>query len=89
MPLVYPNHLSIQVLPKDIKDKIVEDLENYGNDLDEKFQKSFREIKDVTIKHMTDADRTDLLPQFVDYCEALDKTRGLDFRKSFPIFKNL
>jgi len=89
MPLVYPNHLSIQVLPKDIKDKIVEDLENYENDLDEKFQKSFREIKDVTIKHMTDADRTDLLPQFVDYCEALDKTRGLDFRKSFPIFKNL
>ena len=89
MPLVYPNHLSIQVLPKDIKIKIIKDLEIYENTVDAKFLKSFKQVKDVTIKHMLDQDKSELLPQFIDYCNALDKTRNLNFRNTFPIFKDL
>jgi organic radical activating enzyme len=89
MPLVYPNHLSIQVLPKDVKIKIIKDLDIYENTVSAKFMKAFKQVKDVTIKHMLDQDKSELLPQFIDYCNALDKTRNLDFRKTFPIFKDL
>lgn len=89
MPLVYPNHLSIQVLPDNIKKQIVDDLEDYGKTIDSKFLKSYNYIKNLAIKHMLDQDRSELLPQFIDYCNSLDKTRNLNFRKTFPIFKDL
>ena len=89
MPLVYPEQLSIQILPQHIKDKIINDLEEYSKNVKPEHKLAVDTIKDTTIKHINDKDQSHLLNQFKDYCNALDKTRDLDFRKTFPIFRDL
>ena len=74
----YPSYLNPKVLPNDLKQyitnltKVAE--EHYGP----------TDKLDGVINFMNSEDWTDHLPKLREYIIALDKTRGTDFKKTFP-----
>ena len=75
----HPYFLSCQILPQKIKNIISKKFKNiYKNypTRNNRFQ--------TLIQFMNAQDKSELLPVFKDYIQALDKSRGTDFQKTFP-----
>jgi hypothetical protein len=86
-PLSFPDYLSAQVLPQEIKNKIICDLEAYEKTVDSVYLASFLKIKKSAIANMTSNNSNELFDQFIDYFESINDVRNLNFCKTFPIFK--
>lgn len=84
-PLTYPDIYSIQVLPSDIKKQIeikLVELIKYSVD-----NITFDVEPLVSlIRFMYAADRSELLPNFVNYTHRIDQLRNQDLFKTFPEF---
>lgn len=74
----YPDFLSCQILPKQIKKIITNKFEGICN----KYPSKTNRFKTV-VEFMNAKDQSHLLPVFQDYTQALDKARGTDFAKTF------
>jgi len=87
--LVYfPSYLNVRVLPKELKEFTKSQIETFVER--QKFNTDWnRSPMGKTrwlglIDYMMAEDWTNKLPQLKDYLETLDKSRGTDFRKTFP-----
>jgi MoaA/NifB/PqqE/SkfB family radical SAM enzyme len=87
--LVYfPSYLNVRVLPKELKEFTKQRIESFIDR--QKFNTEWirspmgkRRWKGL-VDYMMAEDWTNKLPQLKDYLETLDKSRGTDFRKTFP-----
>ena len=80
----YPYFLSCQVLPKNVKDIVSERFEK----IYKKFPTKTDRFKTI-VNFMNGEDKSNLLYVFKDYIQALDESRGTDFKKTFPELSNL
>lgn len=87
--LVYfPSYLNVRVLPKELKQFTKQRIESFIDR--QKFNKEWirspmgKRRWEGLIDYMMAEDWTNKLPQLKDYLETLDKSRGTDFRKTFP-----
>lgn len=85
-----PEQLSIQILPPDLKAKVVERYQQHLEWLDSqaapelvKMPITRNEYQSV-ISYINDRDKSELIPKFVEFTTQLDQFRGEDFRKVFP-----
>ena len=86
--LVYlPSYLNIRVLPADIKELVSTRI----NSLIEKYSSPLfdtdpygRQRWAGLVKYMNDEDWSVKLPAMIEYLEVTDRTRGTDFRSTFP-----
>lgn len=92
----YPKFLSAQVLPKPLKDKIIQDLLTVQGKL-ETFNnvKKFPILKSITTQQINDninylkaVDQSNLFKTFIDYNVTLDIGRKQDIFSVWPILKN-
>jgi len=87
--LVYfPSYLNVRVMPAELKEFTKKQIEVFVDR--QKFNTNWnRSPMGKTrwmglIEYMMAEDWSDKLPQTVNYLETLDKSRGTDFRKTFP-----
>ena len=87
--LVYfPSYLNVRVLPREVKLFTKEKLEKFIDR--QKFNTNWNNSPMGKrrwlglIDYMMAEDWSDKLPQTVNYLETIDKSRGTDFRKTFP-----
>ena len=80
----HPVFLNCQVLPQKVKKLVSEKFEN----IYKKFPAKTNRFKTI-IDFMNGEDKSDLLPVFKDYVQALDKARGTNFVKTFPELSEL
>jgi MoaA/NifB/PqqE/SkfB family radical SAM enzyme len=87
--LVYfPSYLNVRVLPKELKEFTKQRIENFIDR--QKFNTEWMRSPmgkrrwEGLVDYMMAEDWTNKLPQLKDYLETLDKSRGTDFRKTFP-----
>ena len=80
----HPYFLSCQVLPQNVKKMVSQKFEN----IYKKFPAKTNRFKTI-INFMNKEDKSDLLYVFKDYIQALDKSRGTDFAKTFPELSEL
>lgn len=87
--LVYfPSYLNVRVLPKELKQFTKQRIESFIDR--QKFNTEWirspmgKRRWEGLIDYMMAEDWTNKLPQLKDYLETLDKSRGTDFRKTFP-----
>lgn len=87
-----PSYLNIKVLPIEIKNKVrrqIEDFllenikDNYFND-----HPMGRQRWEGIIKYMYSEDWSSKLPALVEYLDSCDKTRGTNWRETFPELAN-
>lgn len=81
--LTYPKFLSITVLPKKYKEKVIKKLEFYS---------AKGKIKDSVkylIEYMNSADNSHLLKELEYYITKLDKLRNQNFYQVYPHYKGL
>jgi hypothetical protein len=93
-----PEYLSIQILPKDDKNKINKTfmqfkshLYNWHSTSDDfwiKHPGGWKRWEDI-LRHMNAADQSHLLPNFKDYVTNLDSINGLDAKSVFPELAHL
>jgi MoaA/NifB/PqqE/SkfB family radical SAM enzyme len=77
--LDYPEMLSINVLPKEIKERTCDKLSTILN-----HSFIYRERLQQIINQMNNNDWERLYPNMIDYLTTLDKMRNTDFKKYFP-----
>jgi MoaA/NifB/PqqE/SkfB family radical SAM enzyme len=82
-----PRYLSMTVLPTDIKDQIKFKLQSYK--VPKKYKRNYNRIVNDILKYMYSESNTDQLPVLKEYLESTDLIRGTDFKKTFPILKDL
>jgi hypothetical protein len=82
-PLEYPKYLNSNILPLDLKNSIKQKLLGFSN------TRSYTQIARECINFMYKDDRSNLLPQTIEYLEGLDTIRGTNFKKVFPILQNV
>ena len=90
--VTYPSYLNIRVLPLHLKQIAIARINNFLKSYKPaEFTESAygRERWEGMIKYMLKEDWSHKLPSTVEYLESCDKTRGTDFRKTFPDLKNL
>lgn len=87
--LVYfPSYLNVRVLPKELKQFTKQRIESFIDR--QKFNTEWirspmgKRRWEGLIDYMMAEDWTNKLPQLKDYLKTLDKSRGTDFRKTFP-----
>jgi len=87
--LVYfPSYLNVRVLPQELKLFTKQKLETFidrqkfNNDWNNSPMGKRRWLG--LVDYMMAEDWSDKLPQTIDYLETIDKSRGTDFRKTFP-----
>ena len=80
----HPVFLNCQILPQKVKKLVSEKFEN----IYKKFPAKTNRFKTI-IDFMNGEDKSDLLPVFKDYVQALDKARGTNFAKTFPELSEL
>jgi len=87
--LVYfPSYLNVRVLPKELKEFTKQRIENFIDR--QKFNTEWMRSPmgkrrwEGLVDYMMAEDWTNKLPQLKDYLETLDRSRGTDFRKTFP-----
>jgi MoaA/NifB/PqqE/SkfB family radical SAM enzyme len=85
--LEYPKYLNMNVLPNNIKDDIIHKLEAYR--VPKKYKKHYESIVYNMRNYIYNESHTEQLPVLTEYLEGLDKIRGTDFRKTFPILADL
>lgn len=99
-PLHNPAHLSVQILPRDVKMAVARKLNAYldtkksfaSSYLQSHQQLALENIKSLiesNIRFMLAEDRSALLPKFLKYTERLDQERGNSFWSTFPEMSNL
>jgi molybdenum cofactor biosynthesis enzyme MoaA len=79
----YPNYLSSNVLPLEIKSQIKEKI------IKSHKSRHYKKIASDAINVMCSDDKSDLLTQTKEYLNGLDSIRKTDFKKTFPILKDL
>jgi len=92
----YPNFLSAQVLPMDLKENIIKDLQHISNKLDNYSNiKKFPILKSITLQQIQDninylsaTDQFNLFQTFINFNIKLDKSRKQDIFSIWPILKN-
>lgn len=87
--LVYlPSYMSIKVLPIDIKNQVRRKIEDFliMNAKDKYFNEHpmGRQRWEGIIKFMYSEDWSHKLPALVEYLDSCDKTRGTNWRETFP-----
>ena len=82
-PVIYPQFLNSNVLPIDIKDQIKEKIIKFSN------TQNYKKIIEESINVMYSDDKSNLLGQTKEYLYGLDSIRKTDFKKTFPILKDL
>lgn len=87
--LVYfPSYLNVRVMPQELKNFTKNKVEQFIDK--QKFNTQWlkhpmgRSRWEGLIKYMMAEDWSDKLPQTINYLESIDKSRGSDFRKTFP-----
>ena len=85
--LHHPSFLSVQVLPKETKERITqkyEDLKVWL--LENKSEKASKYPKlDAVVNFMNASDKSRELPMAIEYLEKMDSIRNTDFRKSLEM----
>ena len=85
--LHHPSFLSVQVLPKETKERITqkyEDLKVWL--LENKSEKASKYPKlDAVVNFMNASDKSSELPMAIEYLEKMDSIRNTDFRKSLEM----
>lgn len=85
--LHHPSFLSVQVLPKDVKERITQkyqDLKVWL--LENKSEKASKYPKlDAVVNFMNASDKSDQLPMAIEYLEKMDSIRNTNFRKSLDM----
>ena len=94
MHLLYiPTFLSIQILPKEDKQEVVDIFMNFKDWLWNNYRQDddFWKVNpygwrrwEAVLNHMNAQDKSDLLPDFKEYVTKLDKIRGLNAADIFP-----
>lgn len=82
-PLEHPKYLNSNVLPSELKQSIKGNVLGFSN------SRSYKKIANECVNFMYSEDRSDLLPALIEYLDSLDKLRGTDFRKVFPVLRDL
>ena len=87
--LVYfPSYLNVRVLPKELKEFTKQRIESFidRQQFNTEWMRSpmGKSRWEGLVNYMMAEDWTNKLPQLKDYLETLDKSRGTDFRKTFP-----
>ena len=80
----HPYFLSCQILPQNVKNIISQKFENIYR----RFPTKTDRFKTI-VSFMNGEDKSDLLYVFKDYIQALDKSRGTNFHKTFPELSRL
>tara|TARA_B100000927_G_scaffold290754_1_gene290471 strand:+ start:3601 stop:4902 length:1302 start_codon:yes stop_codon:yes gene_type:complete len=87
--LVYfPSYLNVRVMPQELKELTKNRIERFIDQ--QKFNTEWLKHPmgkprwEGLIKYMMGEDWTSKLPQTINYLETLDKSRGTNFRKTFP-----
>ena len=84
--LTYPENLCVTVLPKHIKERVINKFTEYQKNCNvEKINDGLEYIKNF----MNSKDDSHLLPSLKHYLESTDKYRGQDFLKSYPQFNDI
>jgi MoaA/NifB/PqqE/SkfB family radical SAM enzyme len=84
--LTYPRHLSVTVLPPDLKKMVIEKFDSYQSRWkNKKMIDSLEYIK----KHMISKDDTHLLPLLRHYTKITDRQRGQNFYDHYPQFSTI
>lgn len=88
--LEYPELLSIQILDKETKKILCSSIENHIQD----FLIPYGSVKSLNdyrsmIKHLNCDDKSNLIPEFINYCSSLDVIRGENTKETFPELENL
>ena len=91
----YPTALSAQTLPLELKNKVVNDLENLKSQIVEyPIVQKHSILKNVTLQQIQDninflqaRDLSHLWKDCVEFNRRLDKTRKQDFLSANPLFK--
>jgi MoaA/NifB/PqqE/SkfB family radical SAM enzyme len=99
MHLLYiPTFLSIRCLPKKDKEEVRKIFEEFKQWLWENYSQddNFWKVNpygwnrwQAVLDFMDAEDHSHLLPAFKEYIEKMDKVRGTDFKKTFPLLKHL
>ena len=94
MHLVYlPSHLNIRTLPQEVKEQAKKKIEDFIQTMseDEYFMNDPHGARrwQGIINYMMQEDWSHKLPAMIEYLEACDKQRGLDFRSEFNELRNL
>lgn len=79
--LTHPQHQSITVLPKKLKNIVKDKFDNYRH-TNNKNQESC----DYLINYMYSEDNSNLYEKFLNHTYFLDKKRGQNFTKTYPYF---
>ena len=84
--LTGPKYLSIDILPSDIKMKLIENVDEHINEFlipnNSKISiEQFTALKSILLE---DIDGTNLIPKFKKYIDALDKIRNENTLEIFP-----
>lgn len=80
--LHYPAHLSLTILPPEIKQKITEKYERVMKQIPLEYRPGSRLMS--VVDYMNSRDDSHLIPEFFERNEALDKIRDEDFLSNFP-----
>ena len=83
--LHFPEHLSLTVLPPEIKEKITKKYEKVINSIPLEYRE-FNRLSSV-VDYMNSRDDTHLIPEFFERNEALDDIRNEEFFSAFPELK--
>ena len=99
MHLLYiPTFLSIQILPKEDKQEVVDIFMNFKDWLWNNYRQDddFWKVNpygwrrwEAVLNHMNAQDKSDLLPDFKEYVTKLDAIRGIDAKTVFPELSHL
>jgi MoaA/NifB/PqqE/SkfB family radical SAM enzyme len=82
-PVIYPQFLNSNVLPIEIKDQVKEKIIKFSSN------RNYKKIVQESINIMYSYDKSELLTQTKEYLNGLDSIRKTDFKKTFPILKDL
>ena len=91
----YPNVLSAQVLPQQLKDKAINQLQEVKHRIkDFEIVKKYPQLEKITygqiqdnINYLNAKDQSHLWPEFLEFNRKLDATRNQDLFKVIPEFK--
>lgn len=88
--LEYPELLSIQILDKETKEVLCSAIEDHIQNflIPSGSIRSINDYKSM-IKHLNLSDRSNLIPEFINYCSLIDDIRGENTKETFPELKNL
>ena len=82
-PLQTPEHLRVQILPKEMKDKLAEKWTNAQTWMKENTNANHRRYESM-ISYLYESDYTHMLNDWYDITNRLDKIRNENWREVFP-----